>query len=268
VTIVNLSGHGSPFGRALGRAVHRRGRAYVAMVGGLAVTLDGPQRRFLDEADVIAVHTALLAGRLCDAGIDPERIVVVPLGVDTAVFTPEPRRSTAGGDREILFVGRLLAWKGVDRLVKAIAEIRDHQPSVTLRIVGPHSDPQHVTDLRHLAERLGVADLPSAYRRAALCVLPSTDEGFGMVVPESLACGTPVVALAGPGGPAEMIEDGITGRLVDGSGLARALADLLDDPDGRHAMGARARVVAEARFGRAGTRQGFAEVIERALARA
>jgi len=278
VTIINLSGHGSPFGWALGRAAHVRGRRYVAMIGGLAVTLEGPQMRFLDHADAVAVHTALLGHRLAEAGVDPSRIVVVPLGVDTTVFSCDPSEAGERRDPEILFVGRVMAWKGLELLVRAMAEVRARHPMASLRIVGPHSDLDHAAALRRLAAKVGVADrllmdgpvdhveLPATYRRASLCVLPSTHEGFGMVVPEALACGTPVVALDGPGGPAEIIEDRVSGRLVEGAAMGTVIADLLDNPDELARMSASARNAAEQRFDRSATRRALATVVERAMA--
>jgi glycosyltransferase involved in cell wall biosynthesis len=100
--------------------------------------------------------------------------------------------------------------------------------------------------LTGLARSLGIeerVDMPGFrpnplpyLREAALVVLSSSDEGFGMVLAEALACGTPVVSTDCPHGPAEILDGGRYGRLVavgDAPALARAILAALDAPIAR-----------------------------------
>ena len=93
-------------------------------------------------------------------------------------------------------------------------------------------------------------DPTAAIRRAALLVLSSRVEGFPNVLLEAMAAGRPVVAFDCPNGPAEIVRDGIDGRLVppgDVDALADAIVELLSSPEEREAMGIRALEV-RARF--------------------
>jgi glycosyltransferase involved in cell wall biosynthesis len=106
-------------------------------------------------------------------------------------------------------------------------------------------------DLIRLAESLGVAkdvtflgwvpntDLPPYYRAAAVSVIPSLEEGFGIPAAEAMGCETPVVA-SDAGGLPEVVEHGVTGLIVprgDSSALAEAIGALLADPARAAAMG-------------------------------
>ncbi|MDH6578064.1 glycosyltransferase family 4 protein [Kitasatospora sp. MAP5-34] len=177
---------------------------------------------------------SLAAGR-------PHAVEITP-GVDTDRFTPgEP---ASGRPRTVLYVGRMdrtSAWKGVDVLVRAFAELAE-LPGARLRLVGGgDAVPDHLA----LAGRLGVADrvdavgeltgdaLVAEVRTAALLVLPSRTEAesFGMALVEAMACGTPVVG-SEVGGIPHVITDGETGLLVppgDPGALATACRRVLED---------------------------------------
>lgn len=126
---------------------------------------------------------------------------VVPNGVDPTLFCPGARND---GDY-LLFVGRLLPYKGLDVLLHASAR---RPTGLPLLIAGEGPLRRH---LEHLARRLGVdahflghvtdEELPRLYRGARATILPSTtsQEAFGMPLLESMACGTPVVASKIPG---------------------------------------------------------------------
>jgi glycosyltransferase involved in cell wall biosynthesis len=135
-------------------------------------------------------------------GIPEQRWEVVPNGIDTQRFTPHGPR----WDGEyLLFVGRLVPYKGLEVLIRALAR---QPPGLPLVVAG---DGPLRSDLEGLATRLNVdarfigrvADeqLPQLYRGARLTVLPSVNrqEAFGITLLESMACGTPVVASDLPG---------------------------------------------------------------------
>ena len=147
------------------------------------------------------------------------RAEVVPPGVDTGRFVPGPGRSPTP---LVLYVGDLSEpRKGVRSLIDAVAGL----PGVALWLVGPGTAPGP-------AQRCFLADpaeLPALYRQAWVTVLPSTAEAFGMALIESLACGTPVVARADGGGPADIVTPG-TGVLCDAApgALAAAVTQALE----------------------------------------
>ena len=225
-----------------------------------------PAVRLREEARVIASAERLVAASVAErahlvrhAGADPERIAVVPCGVDTELFTPgdaEAARATLGrsGDPLILYVGRLAPIKGLETLLDAIALLARRGRRVRLVVVGGDADePQdgHEAGLRARITTLGIGDLVSFagpqpqetlrthYVAADVTVLPSHYESFGMVALEAMACGSPVVA-SRVGGLTTTVRDGVTGFLVaegDVNALAARLDTLLADPDLRWRLG-------------------------------
>ncbi|GAA3780004.1 glycosyltransferase family 4 protein [Streptomyces chiangmaiensis] len=191
----------------------------------------------------------------------PHTVRITP-GVDTARFTPGAPASQR--PCTLLYVGRMdrsSAWKGVDVLVRAFAQLVAEVPDARLRLVG---DGDALPGLRALAAELGVGDrveasgslsgdaLVDAVRSAAVLALPSLTEAesFGMALVEAMACGTPVVG-SDVGGIPHVIADGETGLLVspgDPAALAAASAKLLTDGDLADRMGAAGRRTAEDRY--------------------
>ena len=177
---------------------------------------------------------------------------VAPMPVATELFSP-------GGTREpdrLLFVGRLTAQKGIEGLIEALARMRN---TATLDVVG---DGPLAEMLATRVRELGIADrvhwlgqlpqpkLVDLYRRATALVVPSTDEGLGLVAVEAQLCETPVVAYES-GGLTDTVQHDRTGILVrpgDIGALAAALDDLLDNPDRRLELGRTGRMVALAGF--------------------
>ncbi|MEU6324312.1 glycosyltransferase [Streptomyces sp. NPDC047009] len=191
----------------------------------------------------------------------PHAVRITP-GVDTDRFTPGAPASRR--PRTLLYVGRMdrsSAWKGVDVLVRAFAQLAAELPDARLRLVG---DGDALPGLRALAAELGVGDrveasgallgdaLVDAVRSAAVLALPSLTEAesFGMALVEAMACGTPVVG-SDVGGIPHVIADGETGLLVppgDPAALAAALSKLLTDGALADSMGGAGRRTAEGRY--------------------
>ena len=159
-----------------------------------------------------------------------ETISVIPCGVNLELFKPSAKdgarqRLGLNGSKVILFVGRVEPLKGIDRLLEAISHLKK-QPGLKLVIIGGDDSSQfELAKLRALSRDLGIKNsvsflgsvpqkrLPLFYSAADICVVPSYYETFCLVILESLACGTPVVA-TNVGAAASLIQQGETGYLV------------------------------------------------------
>ncbi len=146
---------------------------------------------------------------------------------------------------QVLAVGRHVAQKGFDVLLRAWAIVASARPHARLRIVG---DGPLLKENQRLAEEFGVAarvewlaptaEIERHFREAAVFVLPSRYEGMPLALLEAQALGVPSVAFDCPTGPAEIITNR-TGHLVpngDVNALAAALTELLSAPDLRERM--------------------------------
>ena len=193
----------------------------------------------------------------------PETISVIPCGVNLDLFRPigrETARCYLGlkEERIILFVGRIIPLKGIDNLLKAMTYL-ERKEGIKLIVIGGDEHCQiEVERLKDLSRSLKIQEsvtflglvkqeiLPFFYSAANLCVVPSYYESFGLVVLESLACGTPVVATR-VGGAESVIRHGETGYVVrnnDSCHLADKIALLLSTPNGGTDVGTvRASVV-------------------------
>jgi D-inositol-3-phosphate glycosyltransferase len=232
------------------------------------------EERVIAEADRLVAATPVEASQLVGLyRAQPDRIRVVPPGVDHELFFPRDRERAKArlhltDVRLLLFVGRLQAHKGPDVAVRALAEAVARDPAATgdvvLAIVGGPSGTGHgaeVARLMDLASALGVGErvilfppqpqtrLADFYAAAETVLVPSRSESFGLVALEAQASGTPVVASA-VGGLRYVVEDGVTGHLVEGHDPAdhaeRVLA-ILRDEKARARMG-EAGVVRSLRF--------------------
>lgn len=162
---------------------------------------------------------------------------VLPIPIDLETFTPGmPEPGVA------IFVGRANdPRKNVDLLLRAWPEVRRRVPGARLRLVG---EPPRVT-LPEGVEAVGVVPSVAAeLRRASLFVLPSHQEGFGIVAAEAMAAGVPVLSTRS-GGPEELVEASGGGRLADPGEFAAAAAELLGDVGTLEEMRRRGRAYVE-----------------------
>ena len=156
-------------------------------------------------------------------------------------------------------LGRIAPWKGQHVFLEAARRIAAARPEVEFVVAGDplFGEEKYARSLRDQAAGLGVRflgfveDVPALLRDLDVVVHASVQpEGMGQSVVEAMLSGRPVVA-TGLGGTAELVEDGVTGRIVpagDPGALARAVSDLLADPGSAAEMGRRARHVARDRF--------------------
>jgi glycosyltransferase involved in cell wall biosynthesis len=217
-----------------------------------------PLERLRVEEDIARTADRVIA-TCCDElrelhgmGADPERVDVVPCGVDLEHFHPDGPRDERTGRPRIVVVSRLVPRKGIDDVIRALAALPDTELVVAGGPQGGRltADPE-VRRLLAVARRCGVADrvqLRGALPRAEVAaLLRSADvvactpwyEPFGIVPLEAMASGVPVVASA-VGGMLDSVVDGVTGLHVpprDPLALAAALGRLLGNDGFRARLG-------------------------------
>lgn len=215
-------------------------------------------RFVLQKADALVALSNAERSFLIKKGISPGRVTVIPNGVDLDTFD---RRSTAADStrQEVLFVGQLQPFKGLDDLLDALPAVRAVFPKVTLRVV--YQTSALLRHYRNQAAALGLADavdfagsktaaeLAELYSNAAVVVSPSLGECLSTVVLEAMCCGAAVIA-TDVGGIREQLDEE-TGVIVpprDPVAMARAISELLADDQARLALGQAARRKARAQF--------------------
>ena len=260
-------------------ATRRTGAAYVTTYHG-AYSAAGPAKRFYNSsmlrADRVIANSRFTADRIAAlGGIRPDRITIIPRGVDTDLFDPKKISADrvnalaahwgigkgVGENRgfRLLLPARLTPWKGHETAIaavkaaKAALSERDatgQSPALSLVFCGGAQD-RHAYErrLRTVIDECGVrdmvhlvgdcADMPAAYAWADVVLAPSaTPEAFGRVAVEAGAMGKPVVA-TNHGGALETVIDGKTGFLTapgDAQALSQAITKVID-------MGRTARAV-------------------------
>ena len=196
-----------------------------------------PELRIKSEKEIIKDCHRIIAptGREKDYLINyynasPETISIIPCGVNLDIFRiieKEIARNSLGfnGEGIILFVGRIVPIKGIDKLLMALNHLENIERLRLLVIGGNKNCQDEVNRLRRLSKSLKIESsvtflglveqekLPYFYSAADICVFPSHYESFGLVALESLACGTPVVA-TDVGGIRSVVRDGETGYIV------------------------------------------------------
>ena len=207
------------------------------------------KRWVMDKSAALTVVSTAMKKTVVDMGVAPDKVEVIPMGVDLkGLFTPDPREQRKTD--ELLFVGRLVEVKGLQILLDAMPKVLAKHPGIRLVVAG--AGPLE-SELRASAAKLNMTDcvdflgmvpqlkLPSLYQQATLAVFPfivtksGVQEGFGLVVVEAMGCCCPVIA-----GDLPAIQDTVVHEengLIFPSGNAQVLADsilkLLDDPEFR-----------------------------------
>ncbi|MEA2724111.1 MAG: hypothetical protein QOH59_1882 [Gemmatimonadales bacterium] len=190
------------------------------------------------------------------AGAPDDRIRLVFNGTDLRRFSPQGnggRSESRFGPNMIFACRQLFPRKGIRFLIEAAAQLKPRFPDLKVVLAG---DGFERPELVRLAEGLGLGgdvtflgwvpntELPPYYRAAAVSVIPSLEEGFGIPAAEAMGCEVAVVA-SDAGGLPEVVENGVTGLVVprgDSTALAQAIGSLLADPERRRAMGQAGRV--------------------------
>jgi len=199
-----------------------------------------------EEADCITIPSSFSKRSFIEQGVPAEKLRILPYGVNLTRFQkvaePDPARF------DILFVGGMSLRKGVQYLVKAYQKI--HHPQKSLSFVGAPS-----LELIALLKKRGIwsadikvlghipqLELKNLMSRSHVLVLPSIEDGFGLVMAQAMACGCPVIASQNTGAE-DLYVDGNEGYIVptrDADSLADCLQRLIDHPEQREAMAQRA----------------------------
>jgi spore coat protein SA len=252
-------------------------------------------KRSLAAADRVLVNSHWL--RRTVAEMVPEaagKLRVVHLGVDIDRFRP-PGDADSQGRRQrfrqargwtnrtvVLFMGRLIPRKGVHHLLAVLPKLAEARPDVLLVIVGSpfygsHRNTSYSLRLKKSARAMKrhvtfvpyvpYTKVPDWFLAADIAVVPSKPgEAFGLVNVEAMASGLPVVA-SRVGGIVEVVEDGVTGYLVDPANIEAELIDrigaLIRDPALRDRMGAAGRKRVEEKFTWQRTAEAWMELYER-----
>jgi phosphatidylinositol alpha-1,6-mannosyltransferase len=227
-------------------------------------------RAIVRRAALVVVNSAYTREHYAAMGILPARVEILRISPGTAQFggEGEGRRVRArhglGDDKVILTVGRLIERKGHDMVIRALSSVRRSVGPVRYLIAGRGPEEGR---LREVAQEVGCldavrfmgyvppADLPGLYAACDVFVMPSRAlpqrdgiEGFGIVFLEAAAAARPVVG-GRSGGIPEVVQDGVTGHLVDPTDvdqLAEVLIEVLRDGGEAARLGANGRRHAEA----------------------
>jgi glycosyltransferase involved in cell wall biosynthesis len=209
-------------------------------------------------ADLITVNSESmgqeLRSRSRSLGLETRPIHVINNGVDLDVF--HPREDWPADDGYVLFVGRLVAQKGLEYLLRAFYYVLQKFPDIRLKIVGEGElgeqlkrlcmhlmIPSQQVDFLYPSHWLTRQELAELYQGARVVVVPSIYEPFGMTAIEALACQRPVVA-SRTGGLMETIKHNVNGFLTeprDELDLAQWIMTLLSDPELRNRFGEEGR---------------------------
>lgn len=242
-------------------------RAYLSLAG----------RHMLDKA--AAVHTTAQAELDQSKKWFPKgHEVVIPYLMDLEPYRELPGEEIArrrfhqlrDDVPNILFLSRLHVKKGIEHLLGAAALLRDRGVDANFIIAGTGFDPVYVSGLERMTRAMGLGksvhfvghvigtEKVSLYQACDLFALPTSQENFGLVLTEAMACGTPVLTTRGVDIWRDIEESG--GGVIaeqDAADIADAIARLLEDPSALERMGRRARPWVMETFDEAGLTSGY-----------
>jgi len=237
VTIINNSGHSSQFSYELSKIILDNKKRYIAMLGGQHYSNNKRNIEYYKNADHLLVHTKKQKEKMLNLSLFKDLdIRVFPLGVELEDFKPNSNNNVKEKVPKLLYVGRIVEWKRIDIALDVISYLkRNCFPKVSFDIIGPTSSKKYLIELKERIDKLDLSnninflgekkhsELIPYYKRADLFLLPSDKETFGMVMIESMACGTPVAAISSPGGPEDVIKNNFNGIICELENYAKSI---------------------------------------------
>ena len=235
----------------------------------------GMQRRVAQQLHGIVTVSQASRRDIIEAfGVPPERITVVPNGVDLDVFHPLPeiRRepqtimTTASSEAPL---------KGGAIFLEAIAGLRRQYPELKVILVGrlrpegalyQKMTALGLVDCIELVQASGPEEIARLYARATCAVVPSLYEGFGLPAVEAMACGVPVITTDGGALPEVVDEAGVVVPAGDAASLQQAIAALLADSQRRAALAQAGRERVEAHYTWGAVAESLTNLYRRAMA--
>jgi glycosyltransferase involved in cell wall biosynthesis len=208
------------------------------------------------------------------------QVDILPMGTDLDTkFVPDYKKQEP---KNIIFVGRLIAQKGVSFLLQSFPEVVKVHPDVTLHIIGHGPE---LISLKKLAKDLGIErnvifvggipydDITSYLQSSSVAVFPycrnkqDSEEGFGLVIIEALGCGCAVIA-SRQTAIMEIIKEKQTGLLInegDPAGISHAILKLLNEPTLRKSLAETGRAEVLKQFSWAQISQSYTNLIQSCL---
>jgi len=216
-------------------------------------TFLGMQKRVARSLEnIVVVSSSTKQDVARDFGVAPDRMTVIPLGIDQEIFRPRAH-VVRNPNRLISAASADVPLKGQRYLIEAYAKLLETRPDLELTVIGkPREGPT-----KEIARKLGISErinyihgltheeMGEAYCSAAIAVTPSLYEGFGFPAAEAMACGTPVVVTNGGALPEVVGDAGLIVEKADAGALADAIGALLDDPERQAELGEKGRLRAE-----------------------
>jgi glycosyltransferase involved in cell wall biosynthesis len=207
--------------------------------------------------EVITVSQSSARDISADFRVAPERIRVIPLGVDAQTFRPPAAPRVPG--RIVAMASADTPLKGVRTLLEAVAKLRTEREVELVLVAKPTPggptermiEELAISDAVRCVNGLSDAELAGLFGSAEVACVPSLHEGFSLPAVEAMACATPLVVSRAGAIPEVVGPDGQCADLVrpaDTEALAHALSALLDDPARRVRMGEAGRARVLARF--------------------
>jgi len=179
-----------------------------------------PNARIIDKelreyelADYISVPSTFVKRTFVEKGFPEEKLLMVPLGVDLSEFRPLPR---GNGVFRAVFAGRLELQKGVQYLVQAFAELKLRDAELWLigtktEEIVPFLEKHQGCFVHH--DHVPQSTLHEYYSQCSVFVLPSVHDGFGMVLPQAMACGLPLICTTHTAGE-DLVSNGVEGFVI------------------------------------------------------
>lgn len=205
---------------------------------------------YYNQMDTVFAPSGTAIRELARKGVKPEKLRLLPRGVDLARFHPGRRngfydRLILGDGPKLLYVGRVAREKNIGLIEAVGRELAGRCDGAKLIVVGEGPESAGMRERLkdapvHFMGELGGDDLAAAYASADLFLYPCTVEAHGRVVLEALASGAPVLAAKG-GGPAEFVSPGLNGETAETGAFVQAALALLDEPAKLFAMRRKAR---------------------------